>query len=186
MFAVGGAGDAAQKVFVGGENGFGGFPDGGGVFVVGEFVEDEVAREAASGAGVGGEDLDAAGLAVDGDACFGVEGFEAGVGREVELFEGLVEEVADFGAAAVEFDAVGAGVGEDGDEAARAGEEAVDGPGGEGEGFSGLAGPEEDLDAGGLVVEDLALVGTKRKERRWMRWRRAVGEGGGGSCSAGD
>jgi hypothetical protein len=161
VFAVGGAGDAAEVVWIGGEDGFGGFPDGGGVFVEGEFVEDEVAAEAAGGAGVGSEDFDAAGLAVDGDASFGVEGFEAVVGGEVDLFEGAVEKVADFGAAAVEFDAIRAGVGENGDEAARAGEEAFDGPCSEGEGFSGLAGPEEDLDAGGVVVEDGALVGAE-------------------------
>ncbi len=127
----------------------------------GKFVEDEVAAEAAGGAGIGGEDFDAAGVAVDGDSGFGVEGFEAVVGAEVNLFEGAVEELADFGATAVEFDAVGAGVGEDGDEAARAGEESMDGAGGEGEGFSGLAGPEEDLDAVGVVVEDFALIWTE-------------------------
>ena len=104
-------------------------------------------------------------MAVEGDAGFCFEGFEACVRREVGLFEGLVEEAADFGAFAVEFDAVEAGVGEDGDEAARAGEDAVDSPGSEGEGFSGLTAPEEDLVAGGVVVEDWLLVGTEMNLR---------------------
>ena len=133
MFAIGCGCNAAEEVFVGGEDGLGSFPDGVRVVVEGEFVEDEVAGEAAGGARAGSEDEDAAGMAVEGDAGFCFEGFEACVGGEVGLFEGLVEEVADFGAFAVEFDAVEAGVGEDGDEAARAGEDAVDSPGSEGE-----------------------------------------------------
>ena len=75
--------------------GFGGFPDGVGVFVKGEFVEDEVAGEAAGGAWIGGENFDAAGRRQDaggpsGDAGFGVEGFEFGVGGEIELLVGGV------------------------------------------------------------------------------------------------
>ena len=97
-----------------------------------------------------------------GDACFGVVGFESCVGGEVELFVGLGEFLADVGDFFVEFDAIGFGVGEDGDEAAWAGEEAVDGPGGEGVGFAGLAGPEPDFDAG-LGVEGLLLVGAEGK-----------------------
>lgn len=68
---------------MGSEDGFGGFPDGFGVLVEGEFVEDKVAAEAAGGAWGGGEDDDATGLAVAGDAGFFVEGFKACVGREV-------------------------------------------------------------------------------------------------------
>ena len=66
-------------------------------------------------------------------------------------------EVGDF---AVEFDAVLFGVGEDGDEASRAGEEAVERPGGEGVGFAGLAGPKPDFQAGG-GVEGSLLVGAE-------------------------
>jgi len=95
VFAVWGGGDAALVVWVGGEDGFGGFPDGVGVFVEGEFVEDEVAGEAAGGAWVGGEDFDSSGGRQDagdpsGDSGFGVEGFEFGVGGEVVLFDGRV------------------------------------------------------------------------------------------------
>lgn len=82
------------------------------------------------------------------------------------MLEGLVEEVTDLGAFAMEFDAVEAGVGKDGDEATGAGEDAVNGPGGEGEGFAGLAAPKEDLVAGGVVFEDLLLVRTEREEGR--------------------
>src|SRR4051794_37163889 len=66
--SVGSAGDAAEVIGVGAEDWFGGFPDGGAVFVKGELVEDEIAGKAAGGAWVGGEDFDAAGLAVDSDA----------------------------------------------------------------------------------------------------------------------
>jgi hypothetical protein len=44
------------------------FPDRAAVFVESELVEDEIAGETARGAGIGGEHLDAAGLAADGDA----------------------------------------------------------------------------------------------------------------------
>ena len=49
--SVGCAGDAAEVIGIGREDRFSGFPDGGGVFVEGEFVEDEVAGESAGGAG---------------------------------------------------------------------------------------------------------------------------------------
>ena len=86
-----------------------------------------------------------------------------GVG-EVELFVRDLEEAADFGAFEVEFHAVGFGVAEEGDEAAGILDEAVHGPGGEGEGFAGLASPEPDLDAVGAVFEGGALVGAERKQ----------------------
>jgi len=60
----------------------------------------------------------------------------------------------------VEVDAVGFGVGEDGDEAAWACEEAVNGPGGEGVGFAGLAGPEPEFEAG-RGLEGFCLVGAE-------------------------
>ena len=100
----------------------------------------------------------------DGDSGFGVEGFEFGVWGEVELFVGLADFVAEFGAAAVEFDAVGFGVGEDGDEASWPGEETVDGPGGEGVGFAGLTGPEPDFEAG-CAVEGGLLIWAEGEER---------------------
>ena len=175
MAAVAGGGDAAEVVRVGGEDGFGGFPDGGGVFVEGEFVEDEVAGEAAGGAWVGGEDFDAAGLAVGADADFHAHVLEFEAAGEVLGFELGAVEVADFGAFGEEFGAVFAGVGEDGDEAAGAGEEAVDGPGGEGEGFADLAGPMKDEDAGGAVHEDGDLIGTESDADAGMGLRVRVG-----------
>jgi len=60
MFAVTGGSNAAEEVGVGRENGLGGLPDGIGILVEGKFIEDEVAGEAAGGAGIGGEDFDAA------------------------------------------------------------------------------------------------------------------------------
>lgn len=164
VFAVGGGSDAAEEIGMGSEGGFGGFPDGGGVFVEGKFVENEIAEEAAGGAGIGGANADAAALAIDADAGFGVEGFEAVVGGEIDLVEGALEEFADFGAAAVEFDAVLAGVGKNGDGSARAADEAMHGPSGEGEGFAGLAAPKPDLNAVGLVLEGGELVGAEVEE----------------------
>ena len=86
MAAVGGAGDAAEEIRVGGEDGFGGFPDGGAVFVKGEFVEDEIAGKSTSGAQVDGKDFDATDLTVDGDAGFADEAVEFDrIGQVVDL-----------------------------------------------------------------------------------------------------
>ena len=57
-----------------------------------------------------------------------------------------------------EFDAVLAGVAEDSDEAAGTGEKAINGPRGEDIAFADLAGPVEDGDASGVVLEDGDLV----------------------------
>jgi hypothetical protein len=54
-----------------------------------------------------------------------------------------------------------AGVAEDGDEAAGTGKEAINGPRGEDVAFADLAGPVEDLHAGGVVLEDGDLVGAE-------------------------
>ena len=110
VFAIGRAGDAAEVIGIGGEDGFGGFPDGLAVFVEGEFIEDEVAGETASGARICSEDFDASDEAIDGDAGFEVQALEGLVGAEVDLFEGAFGGMADFGAFGVEFDAVGAGI----------------------------------------------------------------------------
>ena len=127
----------------------------------GEFVEDQIATETASGAWICGEDFDAAGLAVDGDASFEVHGLEAAIGGEVSLFEGVASKTRDVGAFAVEFDAVGFGIGKDGDEASGVGDEAINSPRCKGEGFSGLAGPQPDVNAVGAVEKGSELVGTK-------------------------
>jgi hypothetical protein len=63
------------------------------------------------------------------------------VGAQVEEIEGLAEAAANIGAETVEFDAVGFGVGKDGDKATGVGDKAIDGPSGKGEGFSGLPAP---------------------------------------------
>ena len=72
------------------------------------------------------------------------------------------EPVANFLAFENEFGAVFAGVGEDGDEPGVVGaefvQETVNGPGGEDIAFAELAGPMEDEDAAGAVVEDPFLV----------------------------
>jgi hypothetical protein len=59
-----------------------------------------------------------------------------------------------------EFESVLLAVRKNGDEAARAREESMDGPGGEDGAFAELAGPVEAEDAGGVVVEDWDLIGT--------------------------
>ena len=64
----------------------------------------------------------------------------------------------------VEFDAVGFGIGEDGDKASGISDESIDGPGGEGVGFAGLPAPEPDFDAVGAVFEGGSLVGAERDE----------------------
>ena len=84
-------------------------------------------------------EFDFLGDGFEGGAVFGEEGF------------------AFFG----ELEAVLHGVGKDGDKAAGACEAAVDGPGGEDGGFADLAGPVEDGDAGGVVLEDWDLVGAE-------------------------
>ena len=77
------------------------------------------------------------------------------------MFVRHLEEAADFGAFEVEFHAVGFGVAEDGDEASGILDEAVHGPGGEGEGFAGLAAPEPDFDAILAIIEGGLLISAK-------------------------
>jgi hypothetical protein len=157
--AIAGAGNAAKKIFVAAEDGFGGFPDRDVVLVKGEFVENEIAAEAASGARVGGEDFDAAFAAGDADADFGGEKVEfdgAGFGFE----DGAVF-VADGLAFLGELGAVLLAVAENGDEAAGSGEESIDGPRGENGALAELARPVETEDAGGVVAEDGDLIRTK-------------------------
>ena len=159
LTAVAGAGDAAQKIFVAAENRLGGFPDGGVVLVKGEFVEDEVAAETAGGAGIRGEDFDAAFAAGDFDADLG--------GEEVE-FDGArfgFEDSAVFGADSLaflgKFGAVLLAVRKNCDQAAGASEESVNGPGGEDGRFAKLAGPVQAEDASGVVVENGDLIRSK-------------------------
>ena len=71
------------------------------------------------------------------------------------------KEAADFSAFEVEFHAVGFGVAEDGDEASGIVEEAINGPGSEGEGFAGLAAPEPDFDAVYFILKGVPLVWSK-------------------------
>jgi hypothetical protein len=133
--------------------------DAGAVLVKGEFVEDQIAAETASGARVGGEDFDAAFAAGDADADFGGEQVEfhgAGFGLE----DGAVF-VADGLAFLGELSAVLLAVAEDGDEAAGSGEKAINGPSGEDGAFAELTRPVEAEDAGGVVFEDWDLVGAK-------------------------
>ena len=72
--------------------------------------------------------------------------------------QGLLVEASDLGAFLVEFGAVGDGVGEDGDEPARAGEEGLDSPAGKGEGLTGLAAPHPDFEAVAVVGERFFLI----------------------------
>ena len=158
MFAVAGGGDAAEVVGVACQDGFDGFPDGGAVFMEGEFIQDEIAGEAAGGAGICGEDFDAAIEAMGADVEFEAHGFEMeGVGFVHGFIPGAIE-LADLNAFGEKLGAVFAGIGEDGDEAAGSGDKAVHGPGGEGEGFADLPGPVQDEDAGLAVAEDGFLI----------------------------
>ena len=86
----------------------------------GKFIEDEVAGETAGGAGIGGENLDAAGFVVAENADFQAHVVISEVGGLVLGLEFGVVEAADLGAFGDELGAVVAGVGEDGDEAAGA------------------------------------------------------------------
>ena len=170
MAAIAGAGDAAAVIGVAGEDGFGGFPDGVAVLVEGEFIEDEIAGEAAGGAGIGGEDLDAAGafeaIADEGDADFHAHVVVGEVGRLVTGLHEEAEAVTNVLAFEDEFGAVFAGVGEDGDEPGIMGaefvHEAVHGPGGEDVAFAELPGPMEDEDAA-AIFEDAFLVAPELK-----------------------
>ena len=82
--SVGSAGDAAEVIGMGGKDRFDGFPDGDAVFMESEFVEDQITGKATSGARTGGENFDAAGASVDGEARFEIHCCEVEVGREVE------------------------------------------------------------------------------------------------------
>ena len=169
VLAVGSAGDAAEIVFVAGQDGAGFGPDGSAVLVKGEFIEDKIARETAGGERIGGENDDASSATVHGDAGFAFHVFETIIAAEIDLLEGAAHETADFSAFTVEFDAVHDGVGKDGDGPAGNGDETIDGPGGESERFSHLPGPKPEFDAGGAVEESLPLIGTELDQR--LRWR---------------
>lgn len=162
--AVGGAGDATEKILVGLEDGMGSGPNGGAVLVESEFVEDEIAGETAGGQRIGGEDENAAGLALHDNARLVFHGLETVVRGEIDLFKSVAHEIADLGAFEVEFGAVEFGIGKNGDCTAGITDQAIDGPGGERERLSGLTAPEPDLDAVGFIVEGFGLVRTKGDE----------------------
>jgi hypothetical protein len=103
---------------------------------------------------------------------FGDEGFEV---DGVAGFEGGAMFGADGLAFVGEFDALLAGVAEDGDEAAGPGEEAINGPRSKDLAFADLAGPVDDGDAGGVVLEDWDLVGA---ELNWHAVRMGANSAG--------
>src|SRR5437763_766738 len=76
MAAVRGAGDAAEKVAVCAQNRLGSFPNRGAVFVESEFVEDQVAGEAAGSTGIGWKNFYSADLTIGFEADFVVHAIE--------------------------------------------------------------------------------------------------------------
>ena len=163
VLAVAGGGDAAAEIGIAGKDRFGGFPDGGAVFVEGEFVEDEVAGKTAGGAGIGGEDFDAADLAFALDADFHAHLLKGRVGRGFLHLEFLPENTADLGAFEQKLRAVFARVGKHRHQMALhfVFEQAVNGPGRERETFADLPRPMQNNHTRPAVVEDGHLVGPE-------------------------
>ena len=138
--AVARGGDAAEEVRVGGEDGFGRVPDGGGVLVEGELVKDQVTGEAAGGAGIGRQHFNAPDLPLDFHGDLKSHVLVGDRGREIleavlldDLLLRLVEQAADLGGLERKLLSVVLRVGEDGDEASGTRDQTVDGPCREGE-----------------------------------------------------